>query len=166
MVYVLSRLVWRRLGGTGVSYALIAFHIWMLIEAIRRGVTCGPHHLFFPVINDFLYFFLVYWQSGGGMRRRASSFRARRPAADFALKAEIHHLDKPHMHLQLADIILARGSLKEAEKSYRAAYERDRGRGHSRASGNCLHGATAQERCRCWRASSRRTRSTITATRR
>jgi hypothetical protein len=55
------------------------------------------------------------------------------------LQAEIHHLDKPHMHLQLADIYFSQGNLDEAEKSYRAAYERDPQDEDIRAHlGNCL----------------------------
>jgi len=32
------------------------------------------------------------------------------------LKAEIHHLDKPHMHLQLADIYFSQGKLEERRR--------------------------------------------------
>ena len=53
--------------------------------------------------------------------------------------ADIHHLDKPHMHLQLADIYFSQGKLDKAEASYRAAYERDPKDEDIRAHlGNCL----------------------------
>jgi hypothetical protein len=55
------------------------------------------------------------------------------------LQADIHHLDKPHHHLQLADIYFSQGKLDQAEASYRAAYERDPKDDDIRAHlGNCL----------------------------
>ena len=55
------------------------------------------------------------------------------------LQADIHHLDKPHHHLQLADIYFSQGKLDQAEASYRAAYERDPKDEDVRAHlGNCL----------------------------
>jgi hypothetical protein len=106
----------------------LLFHIWMLIDSIRREQYLWTAFIFFfPMLNDILYFFLVYRQGaslsnplagwewpGAADRRRIKQ-----------LEADIHHLDKAHQHLQLADIYFRQGKLDEAEKSYRAAYERD-----------------------------------------
>jgi tetratricopeptide (TPR) repeat protein len=55
------------------------------------------------------------------------------------LQADIHHLDKAHMHLQLADIYFSQGKLDLADESYRAAYARDPNDEDIRAHfGNCL----------------------------
>ena len=82
---------------------------------------------------------------------RLSSGRASNPLAGFELpgaadrrqiarlKAEIHHLDKAHLHLQLGDIYFSQGKLADAEASYRAAYARDPQDEDIRAHlGNCL----------------------------
>ncbi len=41
------------------------------------------------------------------------------------LKAQIHHLDKPHHHQQLGDIYFQQGKLDPAETHYRASMDRD-----------------------------------------
>jgi hypothetical protein len=123
------------------GFLMAIFHFWMLIDALRRGEYIWALFIFlFPVINDALYFFLVYRASGGGNPMAGFELPG---AADRRqikrLQADIHHLDKPHMHLQLADIYFSQGKLDEAEKSYRAAYERDSRDEDIRAHlGNCL----------------------------
>ncbi len=124
-----------------IGLALTAFHLWMLIDALRRGEYIWALFIFFfPVLNDILYFFLVYRASGSGNPLAGFELPG---AADRRqikkLQADIHHLDKPHLHLQLADIYFSQGRLEEAEASYRAAYERDSKDEDIRAHlGNCL----------------------------
>ncbi len=115
--------------GSIAGLLFFAFHVWMLIDAIRRGEWIWVLFLFlFPVINDLLYYFLVFRPSGGGFSNPFANFEIP-GAADRRrikqLEADIHHLDKAHLHLQLADIYFRQGKLEQAEASYRAAYERD-----------------------------------------
>jgi len=113
--------------GNVVGVLIFAFHMWMLIDSLRRGEYIWSLFIFFfPIINDLAYYFFVYRPASGG-----------NPMAGFELpgavdrrrikqlQADIHHLDKPHLHLQLADIYFSQGKLDLAEASYRAAYERD-----------------------------------------
>ena len=104
---------------------LAAFQIWMLVDAIRRSEWMWVVFIFlFPLINAALYYFLVYRAApsatsgfelpGAHDRRRIKE-----------LLAKIHHLDKAHHHLQLADIYFQHGKLELAEQSYRAALERE-----------------------------------------
>src|SRR5262249_32331111 len=79
----------------------------------------------FPILNAPLYFFLVY--------RTASPFATRgfqlpgtfERSRIKALEAQIHHLDKPHHHLELGDIYFQQGKLQKALDCYRRALERD-----------------------------------------
>ena len=123
-----------------IGFLLVGFHFWMLIDAIRRGeVLWAVFIFFFPVINDLLYFFLVYRASGGGTLTGFELPGAADRRRIKSLLADIHHLDKPHHHLQLADIYFSQGKLDKAEESYRAAYERDPNDEDIRAHlGNCL----------------------------
>jgi hypothetical protein len=105
---------------------LLLFTGWMFIDALRRNEWFWAVCIFmFPVLSPILYFFMVYRQSqpmnaptfelpGAGQRRRIRE-----------LQAQIHHLDKAHHHSQLADIYFGQGKLKEAEKEYLLALERD-----------------------------------------
>jgi hypothetical protein len=107
--------------------AIAGFHIWMLVDSIRRGEYLWTAFIFFfPILNDLLYFFLVYRPSGGGNPLEGFELPG---AADRRkikeLQEAIHNLDKPHLHLQLADIYFSQGKLEKAEESYRAAYQRD-----------------------------------------
>src|ERR1700678_224402 len=112
----------------------------MFVHAIRSGDYLWAAFIFFFFFSAILYFFLVYRSSAGG-----------NPMAGFELpgavdrrrikqlEADIHHLDKPHQHLQLADIYFSQGKLDQAEASYRAAYARDSNDEDIRAHlGNCL----------------------------
>jgi hypothetical protein len=127
---------------SAVMLLIFAFQIWMFIDALRRREFIWAVIIFIGYgISAIFYYFLVYRQSGG----------AGNPLAGFelpgaadrrqikSLQASIHHLDKPHHHLQLADIYFSQGKLDEAEASYRAAYERDPKDEDIRAHlGNCL----------------------------
>jgi hypothetical protein len=104
---------------------LFGFQLWMLIDAIRRQEWFWAVFIFiFPLVNALLYYFLVYRAQpsatrgfelpGGHKRSRIKE-----------LQAQIHHLDKAHHHAALGDIYFQQGKLDDAEKSYRAAIERD-----------------------------------------
>jgi len=117
------------MGWGGSIFALVAFAFtaWMFIHAIRNGdYLWAVFIFFFSGLSALLYFFLVYRASGGGNPMSGfelpGAFDRRRIKQ---LQADIHHLDKPHLHLQLADIYLSQGKLELAEESYKAAYERD-----------------------------------------
>ena len=128
-----SNFIFQLLGGAygwlGAIAGLLftAFTLWMLVDSIRRQEYIWALFIFlFPMLNAFLYFFLVYRPSGGSNPMAGFELPG---AADRrqikALKAEIYHLDRAHHHRQLADIYMNQGKLDEAEASYRAAYERD-----------------------------------------
>jgi hypothetical protein len=124
-----------------IGLLILAFQIWMFVDAIRRREYIWAVFIFiFSALSAVLYFFLVYRAQGGGNPLAGFELPG---AADRrqikALQASIHHLDKPHHHLQLADIYFSQGKLEEAEASYRAAYERDPQDEDIRAHlGNCL----------------------------
>lgn len=130
------------IGGSILGVVLLLFHLWMLIDALRREQYIWAAFIFFfPTINDFLYFFLVYRPAtaGGGPLAGFELPGAADRRRIKQLQADIHNLDKPHMHLQLADIYFSQGKLEEAEKSYRAAFARDSEDEDIRAHlGNCL----------------------------
>ena len=113
-------------GGSIFALAAFAFTAWMFIHAIRNGDYIWAAFIFFFFFSAILYFFLVYRSSTGGNPMAGFEFPG---AADRRrikqLEADIHHLDKPHLHLQLADIYFNQGKLGLAEESYKAAYERD-----------------------------------------
>jgi len=119
----------------------LVFQAWMFIDAVRRGeYIWAAIILFFYIFSAVLYYFLVYRASGGGNPLAGFELPG---AADRKrikeLQAEIYHLDRPHHHLQLADIYFSQGKLDQAEASYRAAYERDPKDEDIRAHlGNCL----------------------------
>jgi len=108
-------------------FLAFVFQAWMFVDAIRRGEYLWAVIIFFfSILSALLYFVLVYRASGGGNPLTGFELPG---AADRRrikqLQADIHHLDRPHMHLQLADIYFSQGKLDLAEASYRAAYERD-----------------------------------------
>jgi hypothetical protein len=120
---------------------MFSFTAWMFVAAIRNGDHLWAVFIFFfSIFSAALYFFLVYRASGGGNPMAGFELPG---AADRRqikrLQADIHHLDKAHHHLQLADIYFSQGKLDLAEASYRAAYERDPKDDDIRAHlGNCL----------------------------
>ncbi len=129
------------LGGAIFAFLIFAFTLWMFIHALRNGEYIWAVFIFFfSGFSALLYFLMVYRASGGGNPMAGFELPG---AADRRqikrLQADIHHLDKPHHHLQLADIYFSQGKLDEAEASYRAAYERDPKDDDIRAHlGNCL----------------------------
>jgi hypothetical protein len=129
------------IGGTIFAVLVFIFMAWMFVHAIRNGeYIWAVFILFFYGLSAVLYYFMVYRASGGGNPMTGFELPG---AADRRqikrLQADIHHLDKPHHHLQLADIYFSQGKLDQAEASYRAAYERDPKDEDIRAHlGNCL----------------------------
>lgn len=107
------------------TLAFVLFDLWMIIHAVRnRDWLWVVFMVAFP-FSCIWYFFTSFRQApsltqgfelpGAHSRRRIKE-----------LKAQIHHLDKPHHHLQLGDIYFQQGKLDLAETEYRAALERDR----------------------------------------
>jgi tetratricopeptide (TPR) repeat protein len=130
------------LGATIFAVLVFLFTAWMFVHAIRNGEYIWAVFIFFfSGFSALLNFFMVYRASGGSGNPLAGFELP--GAADRRqikrLQADIHHLDKPHMHLQLADIYFSQGKLDQAEESYRAAYARDPNDEDIRAHlGNCL----------------------------
>jgi hypothetical protein len=130
-------------GGWGIfSLIVVAFQIWMFVDAIRRGEYIWAVFIFFFSIFSAVIYYLLVYRASGGAGNPLAGFELP-GAADRrqikSLQASIHHLDKPHHHLQLADIYFSQGKLDEAEASYRAAYARDPKDEDIRAHlGNCL----------------------------
>ncbi|HEY0256362.1 MAG TPA: tetratricopeptide repeat protein [Candidatus Methylacidiphilales bacterium] len=116
------------IGGWFFVLLIFGFQAWMFIHAVRNGEYLWAVFIFFfSAFSALLYFFMVYRASGGGGNPLAGFELP--GAADRRqikkLQGDIHHLDKPHLHLQLADIYFSQGKLDQAEESYRAAYARD-----------------------------------------
>ena len=121
----------------------VAFQIWMFVDAIRRREWIWAVFIFFfSVLSALLYYFFVYRAQGGAGGVVTQGFElpgahSRRRIKE--LKAQIHHLDKAHHHLQLGDIYFQQGKLDLAETEYRAALERDPADRDTRAHlGQCL----------------------------
>jgi hypothetical protein len=120
---------------------LVAFHLWMLIDALRRQEWVWALFLFlFPGLTDLFYFFLVFRAAASGMEMAGFELpgaQQRRRIKE--LEGLIHHLDKAHHHLELGDIYFQRGDLQKAESCYRASLERDPADIDARAHmGQCL----------------------------
>src|ERR1700723_2211670 len=100
------------LGGSIVALLIFAFTAWMFVHAIRNGeYIWAAFILFFSGLSALIYFFLVYRASGGGGNPRPV-FELRGAAARRKIKgfeADTLHLEKPHHHLQLADIYFSQG---------------------------------------------------------
>ena len=109
-------------------FALIAFlfQVWMFVDAVRRREWLWAVCIFvFSLFSALLYFFMVYRAEGGLATRGFELPGAHSRRRINELKAQIHHLDKAHHHLQLGDIYFQQGKLDLAEIEYRAAIERD-----------------------------------------
>jgi hypothetical protein len=116
---------WHYLITSPVWLLMTAFQVWMLIHAIRNGEWLWAVFIFFGWgVSAIFYYFFVYRNSTSAMRGFELPGAGKRKRIK-ELKAQIYHLDKPHHHLELGDIYFSQGKLVEAEKSYRAAMERD-----------------------------------------
>lgn len=134
--------------GSYLQYALrspfvlagLLFQLWMGVDAVRRREWVWAFFiLFFSVFSALLYFFMVYRAESGLATRGFDLPGAHSRRRIKELRAQIHHLDKPHHHLQLGDIYFQRGKLPLAEKHYRASLERDPADRDARAHlGQCL----------------------------
>lgn len=107
-------------------WLLLAFQIWMIIDAVRREEWIWAVLMFiFPVgLTAILYFFFVFRQGpsvGPTFELPGASNRARIKE----LQAQIYHLDKAHHHAELANVYFTQGKLADAETEYKAALERD-----------------------------------------
>ena len=118
----------------------VLFQLWMGVDALRRREWLWAFFiLFFSVFSALLYFFMVYRAESGLATRGFDLPGAHSRQRIKELQAQIHHLDKPHHHLQLGDIYFQRGKLSFAEKHYRASLERDPADRDARAHlGQCL----------------------------
>ena len=117
---------WNYLISSPIWLALAIFQIWMLIDAIRRREWFWAVFIFiFPLLNAVLYFFLVYRASASSATHGFELPGAQSRKRIKELQAQIHHLDNAYHYFQLGDVYFQRGQLAEAEKSYRAALERD-----------------------------------------
>jgi hypothetical protein len=104
---------------------MTAFQFWMLIHAVRNREWLWAVFIFIGWgISAVLYYFFVYRNSGSTMRGFELPGAGKRKRIK-ELQAQIYHLDKAHQHLELGDIYFSQGKLVDAEKSYRAAMERD-----------------------------------------
>ncbi len=109
---------------------VIAFEIWMFIDAIRRREWLWAVFIFIGWrwgwgITAILYFFFVYRAAAPSATRGFELPGAHSRKRIKELQAQIHHLDKAHHHSQLGDIYFQQGKLEKAETCYRAAMERD-----------------------------------------
>jgi hypothetical protein len=102
---------------------ITAFQIWMLIHAFRnREWIWFAFIIIGSGLSAILYYFMVYRESApSGFELPGTQSRARIRE----LQAKIHHLDNAYHHFQLGDVYFQRGKFAEAEKSYRAALERE-----------------------------------------
>lgn len=103
-----------------------AFWIWMFVDAIRREEYIWVVLMvIFSFLTALFYYFFVYRQASASNVRGFELPGAKTRKRIKELQAQIHHLDKAHLHSQLGDVYFEKGSLQQAEASYRAAMERD-----------------------------------------
>jgi hypothetical protein len=112
--YLLTNPVW---------LAVTVFQVWMLVHALRNREWLWAFFIFIGSgLGAFWYYFSVYRTSTStGFELPGAASRARVKE----LQAKIHHLDNAYHHFQLGDIYFQKGNFAEAEKCYRAAFERD-----------------------------------------
>ncbi len=104
---------------------LLAFQIWMLVDAIRRDEWMWVVFLIiFPVINAVLYYFLVY-RNAPDTGKRFDLFGSGDSKRIKDLEQKILHLDKGHHYFELGDIYFRKGKYEKALENYRAARERE-----------------------------------------
>jgi hypothetical protein len=114
---------WDSLLTSPVWLAITAFQLWMLIHALRNREWLWAFFIFIGSgLGAIWYYFAVYRDSASsGFELPGAQSRARIKE----LQAKIHHLDNAYHHFQLGDVYFQRGKFAEAEKSYRAALERE-----------------------------------------
>ncbi len=104
---------------------ILAFQIWMCIDAIRREewlwAVCVIIGTVFAAV---LYYILVY-RAAPSLTRGFELPGAHERRRIKELQDQIHHLDKPHHWSQLGDVYFQQGKLDQAETCYRAAMARD-----------------------------------------
>lgn len=120
----------QRLLSSPVTWIILAFQIWMFVDALRREEWVWAGFIFFFFVSAVFYYFLVYRQAGpalgGGRGLRGFELPGasdRRRIKE--LEGRIHHLDKARDYLDLADIYFSQGKFTQAEANYRASLERD-----------------------------------------
>jgi hypothetical protein len=103
------------------------FQTWMFVDALRRKEYVWAVLIFlFSIFTAAIYYLMVYRTAGPAGALSGFELPGAADRRQIArLKAEIHHLDKAHLHQQLGDIYFNQGKLGEAEKCYREAYVRD-----------------------------------------
>jgi hypothetical protein len=117
---------WNYLISSPLLLVVVAFQIWMLIDALRRREWLWAVFIFiFPLLNAALYFFLVYRNAAPSVTRGFELPGAHDRRRIRELQGKIHHLDKAHHYFQLGDIYFQQGKLDQAEACYRAARQRD-----------------------------------------
>lgn len=106
----------------------LAFQVWMLIDAVRRGEWIWALCIVvFSVLSAVFYYFMVYRQQGpagggsGGFELPGARDRARLRE----IQDRIFHLDHARDHLDLADHHFRKGKFDLAEASYRESLKRD-----------------------------------------
>jgi hypothetical protein len=119
--------------------AMTVFQIWMLVHAIRNREWLWAFFIFIGSgLGALLYYFYAYRNSGSatsGFELPGAQSRARIKE----LQAKIHHVDNAYHHFQLGDVYFQRGKFAEAERCYRAAFEREPSDIDTRAHlGQCL----------------------------
>jgi len=107
-------------------WPVVAFLIWMFVDAIRRREWLWAVFILIGWgISALLYFFFVYRASAPSVTRGFELPGAQSRKRIKELQAQIHHLDNAYHHFQLGDVYFQRGKLAEAEQCYRAALQRD-----------------------------------------
>jgi hypothetical protein len=106
-----------------LSLAVLVFQLWMFIHAIRNREWVWAFFIFIGYGIGALWYYLTVFRETAttGFELPGAGSRARIRE----LQAKIHHLDNAYHHFQLGDVYFRRGKFAEAEKSYRAALERD-----------------------------------------
>jgi len=121
MSTVYSVQAWASLVG---AVLLIAFNLWMIIDAIRKQEWGWVAILIiFPGLGTVFYFFYIF--RGPTVMRGFELPGAQSRRRIKELQAQIHHLDKAHHYSQLGDVYFQQGNLDKAEAAYRAALARD-----------------------------------------
>ena len=142
LINEINRLMSRETSGLGsIAFLLVtgAFWLWMFIDAIRRGEHMWAFWIFVFPFSVLLYFFLVYRAQASSQVRGFELPGAQRRQRIRELEAQIHHLDKAHLHSQLGDVYFQQGKLTKAETSYRNALDRDKEDAETRSHlGQCL----------------------------